>query len=437
MNPATHARVAVLLCAGEAAWEAAALGRLSRRGSAAVLVKRCVDVADLVAAARTGAGQVALVAPGVVGLDADAVGALHQAGLGVVAVLDDDVDERGRLGRLGVTAFLPSDLEGLDAVVRAAATEPEGGRPTGEVGLATSPPVEPPTAEAAEPGRLLVVWGPAGSPGRTTLAVSVAAELGARGTDTLLVDADPVGGSVAQHLGVLDEVSGLLAASRAANAGRLDRARLAATARRVGDLRVLTGLPRADRWVEVRPAAFATLLEQATALVDRVVLDVGSSLEDEDDPFTAAPRRHGMTLDAIDTADDLVVVGAADPVGLARLVRGLTEVGVARPDLAPLVVVNRLRPSLGWSAQEVVAMVHDVHPAVRVLTVPEDRPTADRALQEGRSIVELGESPLQRAVSDLVDVLPGVPQAAPSRRGSRGAGGRFGSLRSRRAGRAR
>ena len=72
-------------------------------------------------------------------------------------------------------------------------------------------------------GRVVVVWGPAGAPGRTTVAVSLAAVLARRSRRTTLVDADPYGGSVAQHLGILDEVSGLLSAARLAADGTLRR----------------------------------------------------------------------------------------------------------------------------------------------------------------------------------------------------------------------
>ena len=67
---------------------------------------------------------------------------------------------------------------------------------------------------------MVAVWGPAGAPGRTTVATGLAAVLATRGP-TMLVDADPYGGSVAQVLGVLDEVSGLLAAARLAGSGTL------------------------------------------------------------------------------------------------------------------------------------------------------------------------------------------------------------------------
>jgi MinD-like ATPase involved in chromosome partitioning or flagellar assembly len=230
---------------------------------------------------------------------------------------------------------------------------------------------------------------------------------------------------------VLDEVSGLLAAARTANAGRLEAAALARLCRSLGDgSRVLTGLPRADRWVEVRPAAFEELLRQTRHLADRVVVDLGFSLEEDGDPFAAAPRRNGMTLDALEQADELLVVGSADPVGLARLARGLVEVAERCPDVPTVVVVNRARPSLGWAEQDVRGMVEGFHRHARVRFVPEDRGTADRALMSGRSVVELGDSPLRRAVAAVVDSLAGTTPRGPLPRPGRG-------VRSRRAGRAR
>ncbi len=426
--------VPVLLAAGGAGWEAAAVERLDRRGAGTVLHRRCVDLPDLLAAARAGLSPVAVVADGLPGLDVDAVSTLRGAGVEVVAVVDatgDRTEAEARLRRLGVVRTLGSDLDGLEEAVRAAAEGPGPELP--ETAPETDDAAGAPAGAAG--GRLVAVWGPGGAPGRTTLAVSVAAELADRGLATLLVDADPYGGAVAQHLGVLDEVSGLLAAARTANAGRLDAAALARLCRSVGDgMRVLTGLPRADRWVEVRPAAFEELLRQARHLADRVVVDLGFSLEEDGDPFAAAPRRNGMTLDVLEQADELLVVGAADPVGLARLARGLVEVAERRPDVPTVVVVNRARPSLGWAEQDVRGMVEGFHRHARVRFVPEDRETADRALMSGRSIVELGDSALRRAVAAVVDSSAGTTRGTVSR-GTVSRSGR--RLRSRRAGRAR
>ena len=119
----------------------------------------------------------------------------------------------------------------------------------------------------------MVVWGPAGAPGRTTVATSLAWELARRDVTVVLADLDPYGGAVAQQLGILDEVSGLLSASRLAAAGQLDD-RFPSVCRGVGDhLAVVTGLPRADRWREVRAAQVEQLLEAELIAQGRQHLD--------------------------------------------------------------------------------------------------------------------------------------------------------------------
>ena len=74
---------------------------------------------------------------------------------------------------------------------------------------------------------------------------------------------------------------------------------------------MLTGLPRPDRWPEVRAAAFADLLDEAARLTSYAVADTGFSLEaDPADPFgSTAPQRNEMTLTALAHADEVVVVG--------------------------------------------------------------------------------------------------------------------------------
>jgi MinD-like ATPase involved in chromosome partitioning or flagellar assembly len=303
-----------------------------------------------------------------------------------------------------VQLLAPDQIEGaVDVVVRSAATTDP---------VVTEPPDDPAGHGSAGGGRLLAVWGPGGAPGRTTLAVALAAETASRGRSVLLVDADPYGGTVAQHLGVLDEVSGLLAAARLANAGGLDEQRLRSCARGVGDgLSVLSGLPRADRWPEVRPAAFADLLGQARSLADVVVVDCGFSLERGpadgglDGP---GPSRNLMTLAAVLDADEVLVVGSADPVGLARLARGLVDLHEVVPDVRPRVVVNRCRPTLGFGEEEVRGMVAGFVNPSGVHFVPDDQAAADRALMAGRSLVETGESGLRKAVARLADDATGV-----------------------------
>ncbi len=424
----------MLVAAAGAPWEAQVLRQLSGPrpagpgGTGVVLAKRCVDLADLLATASTSAAVLAVVSSTLPGLDADSVAVLHRAGLGVVLVAEpEELDEERteRWHRLGIDHLLPST--GLDILTETLA------RAGPDAVVAVAPDDLEPTAEdavRAPAGRLIVVWGPTGAPGRTTVAVGLATEIAADGRDALLVDVDAYGGAVAQHLGVLDEASGLLAAARAANSGHLDAERLAGLARQVGDhLRVLTGLPRPDRWSEVRPAAFDALLEEAVRLSSHVVLDVGFSLDSEPiDPYgVAAPQRSSMTVTSLQRADEVVVVGAADPVGLSRLARGLVELHELLPDVRPRVAVNRTRASLGWSDREIRGMVEGFVRPVDVHFLPEDREAADRALMAGRSLAESGESALRSAMTALAAGLLGETAASHRRRG----------LRRRRAGRAR
>ena len=421
----------MLVAAGASGWEPQALEAFSGAGPV-TLVKRCLDLPDLLATAATGTAQVAVVSDQLPGLDVDSIDRLARDGVRTVAVGSavptgrggrDGLAPRAALLRMGVARVVDEDAVGTLAqhVLDAARQDPIRGDARREEGALEPPPDLTPAGEVAGTseggrGRLMAVWGPTGGPGRTTVAIGIAAEAAARGRSAMVVDADPYGGAVAQHLAVLDEVSGLLAAARLANAGQLDQVRLAGLAREIGPrLRLLTGLPRPDRWTEVRPQALADVLGAARLLDEVVVVDTGFGLPATPlDPFASGPSRDETTLTVVEAADDLVVVGSADPVGLARLVRALRDVGEVRPAGADVVVVNRMRSSLGWSTREIGDLVGQVAPQSRMVFLPDDRAAVDRALVSGRTLVESGDSPLRRALSDLAELL--VPRQTVSSR---------------------
>ena len=290
--------------------------------------------------------------------------------------------------------------------------------PTRPVRRATSPATATPDADGVGPPPktpVTVVWGPTGAPGRTTVAVTLAAQLAAAGVRTLLVDLDTWGASVAQVLGLVDEAPGVAAAARASEQGTLDVPGLARLAPEVvPGLRVLTGLPRADRWPELRAAAVDDVLRLARGVVEHVVVDVGFAVEDDEELSydTAAPRRNAATLTALEAADQLVAVGAADPVGLQRLVRAVQDVAVL-PAPAPTVVVTKVRASVAGRRPE--RAIADVlgrfagMDAVRFLPWAPDE--CDAALLAGRSLVEVApRAELTVAVGELAAVLD--PRAA-------------------------
>ena len=431
----------VLVLASGAPWESEALDRL-RDTSGIVVLKRCVDTDDLMATATTGQAELAVVAADAPGLDGSTVTHLRRHGVAIVAVTGALVreDAEVRLARIGIRGVIgQAELADLPRTLLALAVEPEsaGGRTPGSSGAAplgagpsdTGPgdvdhsPLVP--EEAPQPGRITVVWGPVGAPGRTTLAAGIAGEVARRQRAALVVDADPWA-SLAQHLGVVDQVSGLLSASRA---GGVDlEERLRAACRTVDDhLAVLTGLPRPERQVELREGVLEEILRAAAEHVE-VVVDAGAELGPQPSRHLGDPAT-GMALEALGAADEIVVVGAADPVGLARLARSLVELREHLGEVPVRVVVNRMRPSLGWSRADVAGMVEGFARVSSLHFLPEDRPAADRALVAGRTVVQEVGSPLAAAIRELVDATHPQTYRSSERRP-----GGWSGLRRRRAG---
>jgi hypothetical protein len=304
-------------------WESA-LVRACQDGTVrAVVVQRCHDVGDLLAVAAAGKAELALVASAMRWLDREAVARLGSAGLAIVGVVpagDEDAERRMRqlgidhvaqgtarpgtlieLGRVALTrrSHQPFSPDADDRVQRPdhpagtgivtrlpwpasrpqpAPTDPptpatSSGDGTASAAMEPNPPWtaadEPGDVGAAAPdGRdhrnaLVVVWGPKGAPGRTTIAVNLAFEVLPFAGETLLVDADTYGGSISQTLGFLEDHPGLAWAARLASRGELDGPKLWQATRRAGPAgpRVLSGLPRAALWTELRPSTWESLLE--------------------------------------------------------------------------------------------------------------------------------------------------------------------------------
>jgi len=409
--------VGTLVAVGAVDFESEVLSAASSPGLH--VVRRCVDVADLLATAATRQADAALVSSGLAGLDSEVLARLREEGISTVGIVSDDErpDDSGSLHRLGLDVLVPvarldtlaaSVAAAVDSVTRAAPNQP-------------SEPARPPE-EAV--GKVLAVWGPTGAPGRSVVALGLASVAAARGVPTLVIDVDVYGGAQAQMLGLLDESSGLLAAARAANRGQLDVAGLASQARAVSPtLRVLSGLPRADRWVELSPVLLRRILEAARSLCALTILDCGFNLElDEEISYdVTAPRRNGATLAALEAADAVVVVGAADPVGLGRLLRGVADLRVQAPEVSPRVVVNRMRPALGWSSDEVAAMLWRTTSVQVDAFLPDDPAACDRAVVRGQTLGECASSAkltkaLDRLAGSLLEALDVQAAALTGRR---------------------
>ena len=382
----------VLVLLGPSPWEGPLVAGLAHPASRVAIARRCLDTADLLAAAAAGLGRVAVVGAAAPRVDTDVLDRLRALGVAVVGVAGtEDDDGARRLARWGSEAVVVVDPADLGAAVRAVAAA---------VSSATAgPAVENAAGEGGDAGqgRVVAVWGPAGAPGRTSVAVALADEASRAGVDALLVDADTWAPSVSVVLGLVDDGAGLASACRRALGGGLDAAALAALSREVrpGFL-VLPGLPRAGRWNEVRGVALADVLGVARSLVDLVVVDCGPSLEaDEELVFdTEAPRRNAATFTALECADVVVAVGSADPVGLVRIVSGLSELADVVPGADVRVVATKVREALvGRKGKAAVAEALHRHAGVDyVWCVPDDRDAYDAALRSGSTLAEAAPS---------------------------------------------
>ena len=434
--------VAVLSAADGADWEQRLVRDLDR-SPVVEIVRRCVDVVDLLAVAASGQGRAVLVASSLRRLDADAVDRLLAAGVVPVAVVPrGDAPAEDRMRALGIDHLAPDDAEAdvvasvVAEAVRSAdqhAGAPSGGgttsrakrsfsEPTTSMALPPGEGQPPPPGAPGGRGTVVAVWGPTGAPGRTTLAVTLADEVARLERTGLLVDADVYGGTIAALLGLLDESPGLAAACRQASGQRLDAAMLAGLCWQLSPtLRVLTGIPLASRWPELRPAAVTAVLDTARALADFTVVDCGFCLEtDEELSFdTLAPRRNGATLAVLDDADLIIAVGSADPIGMQRLVRGLAELRDAEVAAPVWVVLNRVRSGAVPGDTEVELRTAMERFAGRAPTalLPADHRAVDAAIATGRLLRESSPgSPLRRATVELAGKVVGVSSPSGRRR---------------------
>lgn len=286
------------------------------------------------------------------------------------------------------------------------------------------------TLTAPKPGRgaVIAVWGPAGSPGRTTIAITVAAELAALGHTVALADLDTHGASVAPALGMLDEAPGFAAACRLAATDSLTRDELERISQRyqssTGDFWVLTGIGRPSRWPELSADRVATSIARCREWVEYTVLDVGASLENDEEISSDlyAPRRNAATVTGVHSADHILAVGSADPVGLARFLRSHVDVLEAASTHSITVVMNRVRASaIGMNPHGQVTQTLSRFGGIESpVLVPFDLAALDGAVLSGRTLTESApRSPARAAIRDMVASRV-VPQAASVRAPRRG-----------------
>lgn len=403
-------RVAVRLAVGlgDAERERALLPSLAESGDF-VVAERSLAADQLLESLRDGRVDAALLTADLHRLTDTALAELARTRVPVVLLAPQPDDERWR-GFPG--PVLPADADA------AAAGEALLAALRGERPRPAPPREEPPRpaervcpAETRSTGLavLAVASGP-GSPGRTTVAVALAAAIGAV-APVVLVDADLVGASVASHLD-LDPTRNLymLAHAEPATAREWERA-LAQETHPLGprspQAAVLCGVPKPEMRTAITPRFFERLVAQLRERYRYVILDVGADLLGTE----AALHRAALGL-----SEQVLLVASTDVVGLrhARTALGLLKTHVSVDPERVALILNRHdrryhhgRGEIEWALGTPTAVM-----------VPFDHGGVQRALAAQRPVVLDERSRAGRALLDLAErvhgggiVLPPEPAA--------------------------
>lgn len=332
-----------------------------------------------------------------------------RAGVRIIPLGDSD---SRLLGRYGLASALPADANGWEVAAALSADVP------GSV-----------ERGASAPHRITVVWGPSGAPGRSTIAIQLAVELARAGRRTALVDADTVAPSLALLLGLSDDAPGIAAACRRAELGALDSAELTRLASvldtSAGEIEVLGGINRPGRWPELGARRLQTTLRACRGWAEETVVDVSSAF-DADDEATydlAGPRRHAATVAALQEADAIIAVAAADPLGISRFVREHAELRRLTTPTPTTVVVNRVRPGpLGIDARGQIRRTLERFAGITdVAFLPFDQRAADAALLHARPMADLTpRSSLIAGVRRIAETYVSAASVPPTGDSSRG-----------------
>jgi MinD-like ATPase involved in chromosome partitioning or flagellar assembly len=372
-----------------------------------VVVARCDNADELASVLALSGTERALVAAEPRYLTSRLMAEADAQGVRLVALADGDTGSRfaASLG-LQEVVLVDAGWEAVEAALR------------GDDLRAVPPSV-------SKSGQVIAVWGPAGSPGRTTMAVNVAAELAAAGHTVALADVDTHSGSVAPTLGLLDEAPGFAAACRLAGADSLDLQQLERIGERYlsahGSFWVLTGIGRPSRWPELSASRVVGTLQACREWVDYTVVDTGFSLENDEEISSDlhAPRRNAATIAALRDADLVIAVGAADPVGLSRFLRAHVDLMETVVTDRVLVAMNKIRPgAIGPSpAAQVANSLERFGGISDPVMVPHDQPTLDAAILAGKTLYDVApKSPVRAAIGQLVSSRIVPPPVAEPRR---------------------
>lgn len=302
----------------------------SQRGAVSV-ARHVHDLSELLGIAQTGIVQAALIVSGTEQLNVSTLSLLQSYGIAVIVLRDpgDDVV----LGHEHVVSSLAEVSEVIKEIEQAveagiAAPEPASNESADEP-FTNAQSQTPAEEEPSKNGEVVTIWGSAGAPGRSTLAVQLAACAAEKGKAVCLIDADTYVPAIAGILGISEDYSTFSQLAHYAEKGALNRNNFKDTISSIKhgktSFDVATGITSADRWPEIRQSAFERVLSVARDIYDYIVVDINHLVEaDEEISFDGiVPLRNGCSITALEQADHLFVLGSADAIGIPRVLKSI------------------------------------------------------------------------------------------------------------------
>lgn len=364
-----------------------------------LIAARCLDGPSLLEHAGGLDIDVALVSSDLHRLTATTMTAMREGRLPVVLLAEpEDVERYRELAHLVPAGAAVDDVVvGLrEAVARgpvyasSAADGLRDGDPAGSADEARD--------DDARRGHLIAVASGKGAPGKTTIAIGLAAALADRGQRVVLVDADLRGGNVGAYLDI-DPRRGLLGLAFGGNG--------ASEAHSVEDelqdgpgFAVLNGLERPELEVRVSAEQMTATVAALRSRFEAVVVDAGEVTGGRSSPATDALLRN---------AGWALLVSGADLVALwnARAAMQRLREGLGLPSEKVAIVLNRREGREHYRTQEVERALH----APVLASLPEDRRSARRSIERQAPITSAGGR-VARGLRRLAGRLDGVPPAA-------------------------
>ena len=303
-------RAEILLAIDDKNWELE-MGRAVSESNLIRIARRCVDLTEVFTMLEVGEYRAVILSSELAGLDLETVERIKSKNSLAIGIFNEiEIEKYDFMSELdfdAVLGFYPDDDSFINNLIYILNQDfsYQGAEKTPE----------------QIPG-LIAVWGSEGAPGRTSLAIDLATYLNRKSQNCLLIDADASAPAIGASLGISEEISGLSAAIHLAQKGKLAKDSLTDCLEFSRDnTPVLTGILRANRWMELRGSGFEKLLRIAARRFPFQVVDTNATLPDEKDsnyPEFDATHRFGHLLPLFSLAEEIIFVVKATPLGIIR-----------------------------------------------------------------------------------------------------------------------